>query len=209
MVQCVVVFTCPCQQVNHGSLSAMLAYSVTCPFDFASLQSTFHTPKIIFRQMLAMREQKSSLERWVSELSKCLTVLSDARSRRHWNQTNVCGGPRCTDLCGFEWVWSSVLWKLHGLGLAALADALPVWLPVFLFNVFQLLVYFFVMYSKMILQICSILRCNQNVACTAFRWNYDTSTFVLLFVVLEVCPNGVGTFSTRELFNQAGHCQII
>ena len=91
------VFTCPCQQVNHGSLSTTHAYSVTYPFDCISLLSAFRRPKTIFPQMLATTEQKPNLEQSTSELSICLTVLSDARIRWHCHQTNVCGCQRCTD----------------------------------------------------------------------------------------------------------------
>ena len=35
------VFPCPCQQVNHGSLSTTHAYAVTYPFDCVSLLSAF------------------------------------------------------------------------------------------------------------------------------------------------------------------------
>ena len=83
------VFTCPCQQVNHGSLSTTYAYSVTYPFDCVSLLSAFRRPKTIFPEMLATTEQKANLEQSTSELSKCLTVLSDAIIRWHCRQTNV------------------------------------------------------------------------------------------------------------------------
>ena len=91
------VFTCPCQQANHGSLSTKHACSVTYPFDCVSLLSAFRRPKTIFLQMLATTEQKPNLEQSTSELSKCLTVLSDSRIRWHCHHSNVCGCQRCTD----------------------------------------------------------------------------------------------------------------
>ena len=128
------MFTCPCQQANHGSLSTTHAYSVTYPFDCVSLLSAFHRPKTIFPEMLATTKQKPNLEQSTSELSKCLTFLSDARIRWHCMPPNErvwnCGCQRCTDYCGFGSVSSqpigSLLRRLHGLGLVALA--LPSWL---------------------------------------------------------------------------------
>ena len=84
------VFTCPCQQVNHGSLSTTHAHSVTYPFDCVSLLSASRRPKTIFPQMLATAEQKPNLEQSTSELSKCLTVLSDARIRWHCCTKRMC-----------------------------------------------------------------------------------------------------------------------
>jgi len=64
------VFTCPCQQVNHGSLSTTHACSVTYPFDCVSLLSAFRRPKTIFPQMLATTEQNQILsnqrQNWVN-----------------------------------------------------------------------------------------------------------------------------------------------
>jgi len=91
------VFTCLCQQVNHGSLSTTHAYAVTYPIDCVSLRSVVRRPKTIFRQMLATTEQKPNLEQSTSELGKYLTVLSDTRIRWHCHQTNVCGCQRSTD----------------------------------------------------------------------------------------------------------------
>ena len=70
---------------------------LTYPFDCVCLLSAFRRPKTIFPQMLATLEQKPNVQQSTSELSKCLTVLSDARIRWHCHQTNVCGCQRCTD----------------------------------------------------------------------------------------------------------------
>jgi len=54
------------------------------------LLSAFRRPKTIFPQMLSTTEQKPNLEQTTSELSKCLTVLSDARIQRDVKQVCVC-----------------------------------------------------------------------------------------------------------------------
>ena len=115
------VFTCPCHQVNHGSLSTTHAYAVSYPFDCVSLLSAFRISKTIFRQMLATTEQKPNLAQSTLELGTCVTFDSHARFLWHCHQTNVCGCLQCTDSCGFGSVWSRVLWKLHLLGLVHLA----------------------------------------------------------------------------------------
>ena len=75
------MFICPCQQVNHGSLSTTHTYSVTYPFDCVFLESTFRRPKTIFPQMLATKEQKPNVEQSTSELSTCLIVLYATKRR--------------------------------------------------------------------------------------------------------------------------------
>ena len=95
---------------NHARIFSDLSIRLRLPT--VSIPQT----KTIFPQMLAMMEQKADLEQSTLELSKCLTVLTDARIRWHCHQTNVCGCQRCTDWCGFGSVWSPVMRKLHGLG---------------------------------------------------------------------------------------------
>ena len=60
------------------------------PFDCISLLSAFCRPKTIFPQMLATTEQKPYLEQSTSELSKCLTVLSDAGIRWYCCTKRTC-----------------------------------------------------------------------------------------------------------------------
>ena len=107
------VFTCPCQQVNHTSLSTAHAYLVTYPFNRVSLLSAFHKPKTIFPQMLASTEQKPNLEQSMSELSKCLTVLSGARIRLPPN----------------ERVWMSAMYWLMWLRIGLINSAAEVAWP--------------------------------------------------------------------------------
>ena len=60
---------------NHTHIFSDLSNRLCLP--------TASIPKTIFPQMLATTEQKPNLEQSTSELSKCLTVLSDARIRWH------------------------------------------------------------------------------------------------------------------------------
>jgi len=109
------VFTCPCQQVNHGSLSTTHAYSVTYPFDCVSLLSTFRRLKTIFPQMLATTEQKPNLEQSTSELSKCLTVF-------FWCQNSTAVLPN-------ERVWMSAMYWLMWLRIGLITSAAEVAWP--------------------------------------------------------------------------------
>ena len=74
----------------HFQVSTTHALSVTYSFDCVSLLSAIRRPKTIFPQMLATTEQKPNLEQSTSELSKCLTVLSDARIRWHCCTKRMC-----------------------------------------------------------------------------------------------------------------------
>ena len=74
----------------HFQVSTKHAHSVTYSFDYVSLLSAIRRPKTIFPQMLATTEQKPNLEQSTSELSKCLTVLSDARIRWHCCTKRMC-----------------------------------------------------------------------------------------------------------------------